>query len=194
MATTMSIHSLHPQMMTLRLPLSPQATTRGSISTSHNSHITHAGLSCYEPPSITLGGVPNTNHNLYSQHKIRNITGHYPWLPNQVEPTYTSHNSHTHTSFSNIIRPQLGIATYLPSISSHNSRNGLSKSPPPKSSFKAFKINSNPFWGPPSSCTRNHNPHHAHPNSTHVDDILKMTLAATSSNSWFHHLLATTCR
>jgi len=56
-----------------------------SLATSHNSwfHLykpqrvdTCSRLSCYEPSSITLGGVPNTNHNLYSQHKIRNLIGH----------------------------------------------------------------------------------------------------------------------
>jgi len=36
--------------------------------------------------------------------------------------------------------------------------------------------------------------HHVHPDSTHSDNVLEMTLVATSSNLWFHHLSATTCR
>ena len=62
------------------------------VTTSHNSWLHHL-----QATSVTLGGVPIKNHKLYSQHKICNIIGHNPWLPNQEETIRTSHNSHTHT-------------------------------------------------------------------------------------------------
>ena len=76
--------------------------------TSHNSWFHHlqpqlgdtrAWLSCFQPQSITSSGVANPQHNLYSHHKISNITDHKLWLPNQVEIIRTSHNSHIHTSY-----------------------------------------------------------------------------------------------
>jgi len=93
----MLIHVLHPWMITLRYPLLPQATTRGSTIYKPQLIDIRAGLSCYKPPFVMSGGVPNTKHNLYSQHKISNINGHNLWLLNQVETICTSHNSHTHT-------------------------------------------------------------------------------------------------
>ena len=93
------IHILYLQMITLRYPLLPQATTRGSTTYKPQLVDTRARLSCYEPPSVTSGRVPNMNHSSYSRHKINNITSHNPWLPNQVETIRISHNSHTHTGY-----------------------------------------------------------------------------------------------
>jgi len=58
MTTTMFIHVLHPQvMMTLRCPLLPQATTCGSTIYKPQLVDKRAGLSCYEPLFVMLGGV-----------------------------------------------------------------------------------------------------------------------------------------
>ena len=75
-----------------------QATTRGSTIYKPLLVDSHVGLSCYEPPSVTPGGVLNTNHNSYSQHNISKIIVHNPRLPNQVETIRMSHNSYTHTN------------------------------------------------------------------------------------------------
>jgi len=48
--------------------------------------------------------------------------------------------------------------------------------------------------GPPSSSFSIHGHHHVYPRSRTSDDDLKISFAATSHNSWFHHLQPTTCR
>ncbi|QCD96113.1 hypothetical protein DEO72_LG6g815 [Vigna unguiculata] len=96
MATTMFIHLLYLLMMTLRYPLLSHATTRGSTIYKTQLVETRARTTCYGPHSVTSCEVPNMNHNSYSRHKICNITGHNPWLLNQVEIICTSHNLHTH--------------------------------------------------------------------------------------------------
>jgi len=95
----MFIHILRLQMMTLRYPLLPQATTCGPTIYKSQLVDTCVGLSYYEPLFVTLVGVPNTNHNLYSRHKINNIIGYNLRLPNQVKTIHTNHNLHTHTGF-----------------------------------------------------------------------------------------------
>ena len=64
MATTKFIHILHLNMMILRYPLLPQATTRGSTIYKPQLVDTRVGLSCYEPPVVTPSGVPNIDRGL----------------------------------------------------------------------------------------------------------------------------------
>ena len=112
--------------MTLGYPLPPQAITRDSTIYKPQLVETRAEKSCYEPRSVTLGGLSNTNHNSYSQHKINTSLDttcdcSIEWRPSVraltrtltlVPPTILSHNSRN--------------ATRLPSILSHNSRNVIS--------------------------------------------------------------------
>jgi len=100
----------------------------------------------------------------------------------------------TLTRVTNITRSQPEIAMCLSSIPSHNSRNVLNKSPPLSHHLKHLRITQTPFenYNPQTQATTTTTLHllTLHP----FNVILKMTLAAISSNSWSLHLLATTFR
>ena len=136
MVTNIFIHVLHLQMMTLRHPLLPQATTRGSTIYKPQLVKTRARLSCYRPHSVTLGGVSNTNNNSQSRHKISiSLATTYDciieWRPFVRATTRT-------LTLVPLTRLKPGIATCLPSITSHNSRNAPVKSilkVPPKALY-----------------------------------------------------------
>ena len=127
-------------MITSRHPLLPPPT-------SHNLKNTW-GKSCYGPHSAKLGGVPNTNHNSYSWHKIiTSLAITYDclieWRPfvrattstlTLVTHTILSQNSRNIPCPSSILSHNLKDvilshnsknATCLPSIPSHNSRDTI---------------------------------------------------------------------
>ncbi|QCD79255.1 hypothetical protein DEO72_LG1g2894 [Vigna unguiculata] len=86
---------------------------------------TRERISCYRPRSATPGGVPNTNHNLYSQHKINTSLAitcecSIKWRPSVQATTHTlttvsltvlSHNSRdtilSHNSMNALVSPSL---------------------------------------------------------------------------------------
>jgi len=98
--------------------------------TGHNSWFDHlqattyrnnVTISCYGPHSIARGGVPITNHNSYSLHKMSTTLATtcdctVRWRPSIRATTHT-------LTLVPLIRPQPWIATCVPSILNHNSRN-----------------------------------------------------------------------
>jgi len=62
---------------------------------------TRAGITYYEPPSVTPGEVSirTTIRSINTRLATPLATSHNPWLPNQVETFHTSHKSYTHTGY-----------------------------------------------------------------------------------------------
>ena len=133
----MFIHVLHLQMITLKDPSLPQATTCGSTIYKPQPVETRARISCYGLHSITSSEVPSTNYNLYSRQKISTslVTTCdclIKWKPSVraitrtltlVPPTILNHNSRNVTCLPSILsRNSRNV------ILSHNSRNTLENS------------------------------------------------------------------
>jgi len=121
----------------LWISFAPQATTHGSTIYMSQLIETRARISCYGPHSITPGGIPNTNNNLYSRYKIiTSLATTYDfsieWRPSVratthtltlVPPTIPSHNSKNATCL-----PFILSHNSINAILSHNSKNVLARS------------------------------------------------------------------
>ena len=75
---------------------------------------------CYEPHSVMLGGVPNTNHVTSQDYQTLRLNTEEGNLSRLIR---TSHNSHTHTNNTRQSEPQLKDFSCSSVIPSHNSRN-----------------------------------------------------------------------
>jgi len=64
--------------------------------------VEHVRKTCYKPHSVMLGGVPNTNHNSYSQHKSNTSLATTCDAQSSEDPSYKPQLAHSQVTLVNL--------------------------------------------------------------------------------------------